>query len=235
MVVYTRKRYSLSSSHLAFDCVFSFPLKVKVSQSCPTLCDPMDYTVHGQNIGVGSLSLLQGIFPTQGLNPGLPHCRWIQYQLNYKKSLRILEWLAYPFSSESSQPRNWSGVPWVGKIPWRRKWQPTPVFLPGKFHGQWSLVGYSPRGRKESDTTERLLFTLLLIASGVFTNSAMREALETPASLDKQAPTLARIPAHLTLWVFLHSLIIPLLVDYGVLPLYLSSHAFLLHLYSSYR
>ncbi|CAI9166511.1 unnamed protein product [Rangifer tarandus platyrhynchus] len=46
--------------------------------------------------------------------------------------------------------------PWVGKIPWRRKWQPTPVFLPGKSHGQRSLVGYSPWGRKESDTTWRL-------------------------------------------------------------------------------
>ena len=46
--------------------------------------------------------------------------------------------------------------PQVGKIPWRRKWQPTPVFLPGGFYGQRSLVGYSPRGRKESDTTERL-------------------------------------------------------------------------------
>ena len=40
--------------------------------------------------------------------------------------------------------------PWVGKIPWRREWQPTPVFLPG----QRNLVGYSPWGRKESDTTE---------------------------------------------------------------------------------
>ena len=44
--------------------------------------------------------------------------------------------------------------PWVGKTPWSRKWQPDPVFLPGKFHGQRSLVGYSPWGRKESDTTE---------------------------------------------------------------------------------
>ena len=44
--------------------------------------------------------------------------------------------------------------PWVGKIPWRRKWQPTPVLSPGKFHGLRSLVGYSPWGRKESDTTE---------------------------------------------------------------------------------
>ena len=46
--------------------------------------------------------------------------------------------------------------PWVGKIPWRRKWQSTPGLLPGKSHGQRSLVGYSPCGRKESDTTERL-------------------------------------------------------------------------------
>ena len=44
--------------------------------------------------------------------------------------------------------------PWVRKIPWRKKWQPTPVFLPGKFHGQRSLVGYIPWGRKESDATE---------------------------------------------------------------------------------
>ena len=51
--------------------------------------------------------------------------------------------------------------PWVGKIPWRRKWQPTPVLLPGKFHGLRSLVGYSPWGRKESDTTERLHFLSL--------------------------------------------------------------------------
>ena len=43
--------------------------------------------------------------------------------------------------------------PWVGKIPWRRAWQPTPVFLPGKSHGERSLVGYSPWGRRESDTT----------------------------------------------------------------------------------
>ena len=44
--------------------------------------------------------------------------------------------------------------PWVRKIPWRRAWQPTPVFLPGESHGQRSLVGYSPWGCKESDTTD---------------------------------------------------------------------------------
>ena len=46
--------------------------------------------------------------------------------------------------------------PWVRKIPWRRKWQPTPVSLPGNCHGQRSLAGYSPWGRKESDMAEQL-------------------------------------------------------------------------------
>ena len=64
----------------------------------------------GQNTGVGSLSLLQGIFPTQELKPGLPHCRWILYQLSHKGSPRILEWVVYPFSSRSSWPKNWTGV-----------------------------------------------------------------------------------------------------------------------------
>ena len=51
--------------------------------------------------------------------------------------------------------KRWGLDPWVGKIPWRiRAWQPTPVFLPGESHGQRSLGGYSPWGRKESDTTQ---------------------------------------------------------------------------------
>ena len=60
----------------------------------------------GQNTGVGSHSLLQGIFPTQGLDPGLPHCRWIIYHMSHQGSPRILEWVAYPFSSGSSKPSN---------------------------------------------------------------------------------------------------------------------------------
>ena len=66
--------------------------KVKVSQSCLTLCVPVDspWNSPGQNTGVGSLSLFQGIFPTQGSNPGLPHCRWILYQLSHKGSPGIL-------------------------------------------------------------------------------------------------------------------------------------------------
>ena len=60
----------------------------------------------GQDTGVGSLSLIQGIFPIQGSNPGLSHCRWILYQLSHKGSPRTLEWVVFPFSSGSSQPRN---------------------------------------------------------------------------------------------------------------------------------
>ena len=122
-----------------------YSMKLKVAQSCPTLCDPMDYTVHGilqarilewvafsftrgspnpgieprsptlqtdslpaepqgkpKNTGVGSLSLLQRIFPTQELIQALLHCRWILHQLSHKGSPRTLEWVAYPFSSGSS-------------------------------------------------------------------------------------------------------------------------------------
>ena len=94
------------------------PVKVKVAQlgqSCPTLCDPMDYRVPGILQSwilewVGSLSLLQGIFPTQGSNPSFSHCRQILYQLSHKGSPRILEWAAYLFSRASSQPMNQTGV-----------------------------------------------------------------------------------------------------------------------------
>ena len=94
---------------------------------------------------------------------------------------RVLEWAAMPSSRGSSQSRDRTQIShiagWFFSPPelrgkaklmyicicvyvcmcWRRKWQPTPVFMPGKSHGPRSLVGYSPRGRKESDTTEWLL------------------------------------------------------------------------------
>ena len=70
----------------------------------------------GQNTGVGSLSLLQGIFPTQGSNSGLPHCGQILNQLSHEGSPRILEWVAYPFSSGSFQPRNRTGVSCIAGI-----------------------------------------------------------------------------------------------------------------------
>ena len=55
---------------------------------------------------------------------------------------------------------------WIGKIFWKRKWQPTPVLLPGKFHGLRSLVGYSPWGHKQSNTTERVYFLSLIESAG---------------------------------------------------------------------
>ena len=61
----------------------------------------------------------------------------------------------HPYPEKYQLSQQWSRCPW---IIWRRKWQPTPVFLPGKSHGRRSLVGYSPWGHKESDTTERLHF-----------------------------------------------------------------------------
>ena len=87
------------------------------SKSCSVMSDSL--WPHGlyspwnsphQNTGVGSLSLLQWIFPTQELNQCLLHCRQILYQLSHKGSPRILEWVAYPFSSGSSWPRNQTGV-----------------------------------------------------------------------------------------------------------------------------
>ena len=62
------------------------------------------------------------------------------------------------------QCRGWKFDPWVGKIPWRREWQPTPVLLPGEFHGQRSLGGSSLWGHKGSDTSEWLALSLLLIS-----------------------------------------------------------------------
>ena len=59
-----------------------------------------------KNTRVGRLSLLQQIFPTQESNQDLLHCRWILYQPSHKGSPRIVEWVPYPFSSESSRPRN---------------------------------------------------------------------------------------------------------------------------------
>ena len=79
------------------------------AQSCTVLCNPMDYTVRGilqARILKWVAFLFQGIFATQGLNPGLPHCRWILYQLSHRGSPQMLEWVAYIFSSGSSQPRS---------------------------------------------------------------------------------------------------------------------------------
>ena len=180
------RRYNKSACHSVILQRIYHCVKVKIAQSCPTLCDPMDCTVYGilqarilqwvafpsskgsshprspilqadslpaepqgkpKNTGAGSLSLLQwiltqesyqgilccrqilyqlsyegspnwsglpcpfqGIFPIQELNLGLLHCRRIVYHLSHEESPRILEWVVYPFSRRSSQPRNQTRV-----------------------------------------------------------------------------------------------------------------------------
>ena len=85
--------------------------EMKVAQSSLTLCDPhvlySPWNSPGKNTGIGSLSFLQGNFPTQGSNPGLPHCRRVLYQLSHKPkdtgvgSLSLLQWI-FP-----TQESNW--------------------------------------------------------------------------------------------------------------------------------
>ena len=103
-----------------------------VAQSCPTLCNLVDCSPPGSSVyGISQAKILDGLpFPA-------------------------------PFNNNSSgkesacQFRRDEFDPWVRKVPWSRKWQPTPVFLPGKSHGQRSQAGYCTWGHKESDTTER--------------------------------------------------------------------------------
>ena len=114
--------YSKVKSLCIYVCVYVYAALCLVAQSCLTLCNPMDCSlpgssVHGdspgKNTGIGCHALLQGIFPTEGLNPHLPHCRGFFYLLSHKGSPRLLEWVAYPFSKGSSQPRNWTRVSWI--------------------------------------------------------------------------------------------------------------------------
>jgi len=87
----------------------------------------------GKNTGVGYHALLEDIFPTQESNPGLPDCRWILYRLSHRGSPRILEWVAYPFSRGSSQPRNRTRVSCiVGRV--------LPAELPGKPVFKWTQL-----------------------------------------------------------------------------------------------
>ena len=96
-----------------------FAMLCLVAQLCLTLCYPMDCSplgssVHGdspsKNTGMRFPAFLQGIFPTQVLNPGLPHCGWTFYHLSHQGNPRILEWAASSFSRGSSWPRSWTRV-----------------------------------------------------------------------------------------------------------------------------
>ena len=120
---------------LSWDAISLCAVLCLVAQSCLTLCDPMDSSVHedspGKNTGVGCHALLQGIFPTQGSNPGLLHCRWLLYQLSHPGRPWILEWVVCPFSRGSSWPRNRTGIPCIaGRFftNWATREAPFPVW-----------------------------------------------------------------------------------------------------------
>ena len=94
-------------------------LKVKVAQTCPTLCNPMDYSLQGSFVhGILQAGILKWVdFPfSRGSSQPrdqtqvLSHCRQILYCLNHQRSPRILEWVPYPFFRGSSQPKNWTRV-----------------------------------------------------------------------------------------------------------------------------
>ena len=102
-----------------------------------------------------SLSLLQGIFPAQGSNPGLPLKQVLKNLGPGSNIQRFPRWLRGKESAcQCRRCKRRRFNPWVGKIPWRRKWQPIPVFWTGELHGQRRLEGYSWWYYKELDTTE---------------------------------------------------------------------------------
>ena len=102
---------------------------------------------------------MESLFPHQGSNPGLLHCRQILYQLSHKGSPDREGLCLTPMQ------KNYICLQFKYVIPktifWRRQWHPTPVLLPGKPHGWRSLVGCSLGGHEESGTTERLHFHAL--------------------------------------------------------------------------
>ena len=96
-------------------------------------------------------------------------------------------------------PAMWeTWVPWAGKIPWRRKWQPTLVHLPRKFRGWRSLVGYSPWGHKESDTTEQLHFHFQF-SSWIIARQASLSITNSRSSLKLTSIELVMPSSHLIL------------------------------------
>ena len=124
---------------------------ISFSKSCSVVSNSLQphglfcpWNSPSQYTGVGSLSLLQGIFPTQGSNPGLPHYRWILYQLSHKESPRILEWVAYSFSSESSWPQELTwGLLHCRQILYQLNYQGSPILK--EINPKYSLEGLTPK------------------------------------------------------------------------------------------
>ena len=148
----------------------------------------------GQNTGVGSL---QVIFPTQGSNPGLQHCKWILYQLSHKGRPRILEWVAYPFPIFPTQESN-QGLLHCRWICYQLSYQGSPIIEVLQFSSEKAMAPHSStlawkipwtekpsrlqsRGCYESDTTERLHFYFSLSCTGEGNGNPLKYSfLENP-------------------------------------------------------
>ena len=173
----------------------------EVAQSCPTLSDSMDYSLPASSAhGIFQARVLEwgAIMWSQMWKICISSSIYCLSVYDYMKTIGI----SFPDSLLGSclvcdcqapipstvVPKEWPILsaehahhwwrpgfdPWVGKIPWRRAWQPTPVFLPGESHGQRSLVGYSPWGHKESDTTEWLSTAQHIIIFKCLTDKTLR-------------------------------------------------------------
>ena len=148
-------------------------MKVLVA-SCPTLCDPMDCSPPGSSAhGILQARILEWVaisfsrdLPNPGTEPGSPTLqgdslpteppgKTTNYLRNGNQNWGFPGGTSGKEHTCKSRKLKRSGFnPWVRKIPWRRKWQLTPVFLLRESHGQRSPVGYSPQGHKQPDTTE---------------------------------------------------------------------------------
>ena len=143
-------------------------MKVKAAQSCPTLCYPTDcpWNSPGQSTRVVSLSFLQEIFPTQGSNPCLPHCKWILYQLSHKGSPWTLEWVAFSSSRGFFQPRNRSGVSCIA----------------GKFFTNWAIREAHNVNQNynevSSHTSQNVVLLLFLFSNWVISDSLQPHRLQ---------------------------------------------------------
>ena len=182
--------FSLSIMSLRFIHIVTYGCEVRVAQLCPTLCDPMDYKVHGilqarilERIGFpfssGSsqsrdrtqISYIAGRFFTSWatrlniipLSISIYHMSYVYPEKTMAPHSSILTW-KIPWMEEPSRLQSMGslrvGHDWATSLSlftflhWRRKWQPTPVFLPGESQGWGSLVGCCLWGRTESDMTE---------------------------------------------------------------------------------
>ena len=154
------------SSYLKLVCLCARSL-----QSCLTLSNTMGCSPPGSSVhGILQARVLEWVAMPSSRGSSLPRDGiWISYSScigrrffttsttklkEVSNKWKVLQFWKRVITFNLRLPAMWET--WVRKIPWRRKWQPTPVILPGESHGRRSLVGCSPQGRKELDTTERL-------------------------------------------------------------------------------